>query len=220
MLRYLQIQRCRSLADPARGIVVGTVARAVVPAIVPWISNGHATQMRAHAYQHQPFGFGGSLRVVLGVAQGGHVHWCFNVDLLLASVSDEEGFASPFQGQVLALWKKTKMIIGHENLTSSWSSGMSLMSEILAKTLFKFFCFMLHWKILQTYVTTNYNKISNFNEVQLFLSINVSLVLESLRVRRNTRCDLSYVQMGLKSLEHWSSEYVAMKIGFQCLRLC
>lgn len=57
VLGHLQIQRGRSLADSARRIVMGTVARTIVATPFTGICNWHASQMSADTNHHQPLGF-------------------------------------------------------------------------------------------------------------------------------------------------------------------
>lgn len=56
VVRHLQIQRSRTLADATGRIVMGAVARAVVAAELAGIRDRYAAQMRADANHHQPLG--------------------------------------------------------------------------------------------------------------------------------------------------------------------
>ena len=49
--RDLEVERCRTLPDTARDVVVGTVAGAEPATIVTGLADGHATKVSADTYQ-------------------------------------------------------------------------------------------------------------------------------------------------------------------------
>ena len=83
---------------------MGAVARTVVASIVSCVGNGHAPQMGAHTKDNDPLGVLHPLLVVLGVTQLSQVDALLCGDLLLCAVAYEQGFPSPLEGHILALW--------------------------------------------------------------------------------------------------------------------
>ena len=79
---HLQVLGRRALPDPARGVVVGAVAGAVVPAELSLVGHRDAAEVGAHAGDHQPGGVLGALGVGLGVAEAGGVDGLLGGDLL------------------------------------------------------------------------------------------------------------------------------------------
>lgn len=66
---HFQVEGGGTLPDPAGGVVMASVARAVVAPELPGIGDGHAAQVRAHADDHEPRGVLDPHGVGLGVAQ-------------------------------------------------------------------------------------------------------------------------------------------------------
>lgn len=51
---HFQVKGSGTLPDPAGGVIMAPVARAVVAPKLPGVSDGHAAQMGAHADDHKP----------------------------------------------------------------------------------------------------------------------------------------------------------------------
>ena len=100
--KYLKVERCGTLPDPAAGVVVAAVAGAVVASELSGVGDGDTSKMGADTKDDQPLGVLDTLAVVLGVSQGGGVNGNALFDFLSCSVSDKQGFASPLEGHVLA----------------------------------------------------------------------------------------------------------------------
>ena len=109
VIRNLQVERCGAFPDTARGVIMGAMAGAVVPPVVPRVGNGDAPQVGTHADDNDPFGFCHAFRIVLGVTQLTHVNRGFRSNLLLCSMTDEQRLASPLEGHVLALWDVSQL---------------------------------------------------------------------------------------------------------------
>ena len=99
----LEVERCGTLPDSAAGVVVAAVAGTVVSTELPGVGDGDAAQVSAHAQDDQPLGVLDTLRVRLGVPQGGGVTRDLGLDLSGGPVPDEQGLASPLEGHVLSL---------------------------------------------------------------------------------------------------------------------
>ena len=69
VLGNLEVQRRGPLPDPARAVVVRAVARAIVAAEGPGVSDGDAAQVGAHAEEDEKLWILDALVVGLGVAQ-------------------------------------------------------------------------------------------------------------------------------------------------------
>ena len=95
VLGNLQVERRGALSYPARDVVVGTVARAEPATVVTGLTNGDTTQMGANTQHDQPLGALDTVLIGLGVSEGGDVDFVGLVDLVLGSVTDEDGLASP-----------------------------------------------------------------------------------------------------------------------------
>lgn len=72
------------------------VARAEPATIVTSLANGDTTQMGADTQHDQPLGALDTVLIGLGVSEGSDVDFVGLVDLVLGSVADEDGLASPF----------------------------------------------------------------------------------------------------------------------------
>ena len=81
----LKVEGCGALPDPARGVVVGAVAGAVVAAKLAGVGDGHAAQVGAHAKDDEPFGVLDTFVVLLGVSQRGGVDAALGLNLLRSS---------------------------------------------------------------------------------------------------------------------------------------
>merc|ERR1712062_364742 len=99
----LQVKRCRTLANSATGVIMASVARAIVASELSSVGDGHTTKVGADAQDDQPLGVLNALGVGLGVPEGGGVHGGHVGDLLGGPVPDEQGLATPLKGHVLAL---------------------------------------------------------------------------------------------------------------------
>lgn len=65
---HFQVKGRRSLTDSARGIVMGAVAWAIIASPVTSVRDGHTTQMRADANDHQPLGLDHTLlKKIIGI---------------------------------------------------------------------------------------------------------------------------------------------------------
>lgn len=95
VLGNLQVERRGALSYPARDVVVGAVAGAEPAAKVTGLANGDTTQVGADTQHDQPLGALDTVLVGLGVSEGGDVDFIGLVDLVLGSVTDEDGLASP-----------------------------------------------------------------------------------------------------------------------------
>jgi hypothetical protein len=95
VLGNLQVERCGALSYPARDIVVGAVARAEPATKVTGLANGDTTQVGADTQHDQPLGALDTVLIGLRVSEGGDVDFVGLVDLVLGSVADEDGLASP-----------------------------------------------------------------------------------------------------------------------------
>ena len=84
---HFQISRCRSLPDTTRSVVMGSVARAVVPAKITGIGDWHATEVSANSDDDQPIRMLNANIVGFRVAEFGDVHRLFTFDLLWRPVS-------------------------------------------------------------------------------------------------------------------------------------
>lgn len=91
----LEVQRSGTLADTAGDIVVRTVARAEPAAVVTGLADGHTTQVGADTQHDQPLGLLNTLVVGLGVAQALPLCVTGLVDLILGTVTDEDGLSTP-----------------------------------------------------------------------------------------------------------------------------
>merc|ERR1719458_2075240 len=99
----LQVKRCRTLTDSAAGVIMASMAGAVVASKLSSVSNGDAAKVGAHAQDDQPLRFLHPLSVRLGIPKSSRVH-CRNISNLLGGpVPDEQGLATPLEGHVLAL---------------------------------------------------------------------------------------------------------------------
>lgn len=101
VLGDLKVQRGGALSYPARDIVVGAVARAEPATIVTGLTNGDTTQVGADTQHDQPLGALDTVLIGLGVSEGGDVDFVGLVDLVLGSVADEDGLASPFDDDLM-----------------------------------------------------------------------------------------------------------------------
>lgn len=101
VLGDLQVQGCGALSYPARDIVVGAVARAEPTTKVTGLTNGDTTQVGADTQHDQPLGALDTVLIGLGVSEGGDVDFVGLVDLVLGSVADEDGLASPFDDDLM-----------------------------------------------------------------------------------------------------------------------
>lgn len=72
--RNFQVQRSRTLPDSATCVVVRTVTRAIVSTKFTGVGDRHASKMRTHSYDDQPFGILDSLVIVLLVAKRCYSH--------------------------------------------------------------------------------------------------------------------------------------------------
>ena len=69
VLRYLEIQRCRSTSNTSRDIVVRSVARAVPATVVSCFTDRYTSQVGADSQHDEPFGCEVSRNVVSSVVQ-------------------------------------------------------------------------------------------------------------------------------------------------------
>ena len=75
--KYLKVERCGTLPDPAAGVVVAAVAGAVVASELSGVGDGDAAEVSAHPEDHQPLGVLDTLSVRLGVPGGqSSTHCC------------------------------------------------------------------------------------------------------------------------------------------------
>merc|ERR1719398_543591 len=70
----LQVKRCRTLTDSAAGVIMASMAGAVVASKLSSVSNGDAAKVGAHAQDDQPLSFLHPLSVRLGVPKSSRVH--------------------------------------------------------------------------------------------------------------------------------------------------
>ena len=98
---YLQVERCRALADSATGVIVASMAGAIVASELSSVGNGDAAKVGAHAQDDQPFRILNSLGIRLRIPKGSRVHRCNISNLLGGPVSDEQRLATPLEGHVL-----------------------------------------------------------------------------------------------------------------------
>ena len=123
---YLQVERCRALADSATGVIVASMAGAIVASELSSVGNGDAAKVGAHAQDDQPFRILNSLGIRLRIPKGSRVHRCNISNLLGGPVSDEQRLATPLEGHVLALRDVTKL-----HFTSVWSTSSSTTYRLL-----------------------------------------------------------------------------------------
>jgi hypothetical protein len=95
VLGYLEVQGSGTLADTAGDIVVRTVARAEPAAVFTGLADGHTTQVGADTQHDQPLGLLHTLVVGLGVTQILPLCLTGLLDLILGTVTDEDGLATP-----------------------------------------------------------------------------------------------------------------------------
>jgi hypothetical protein len=115
VLGNLEVERGGSLSYSAGDVVVRTVARAEPTAVVTSLANGHTTQVGADTQHDKPLRLSGTGAVLLGISEKRDVDLVGLVDLVLGSVSDEDGLASPLNDNVLALGDRGKvnLDLGH-----------------------------------------------------------------------------------------------------------
>lgn len=80
---------------------MGAVARAEPATIVTSLANGDTTQVGADTQHDQPLGALDTVLIGLGVSKGRDVDFVGLVDLVLGSVTDEDGLASPFDDDLM-----------------------------------------------------------------------------------------------------------------------
>lgn len=69
---HFQIKGGGTLPDPAGGVVMASVARAIVASELPGVGDGHAAQVGAHTDDHKPRGVLDPHGIGLGVTQLRH----------------------------------------------------------------------------------------------------------------------------------------------------
>lgn len=100
----LQVEGGWALADATAGVVMWSVARAVVAAVVSRIGDRHAAQVSADANDDEPLRVLHAVVVVLCIAKAWHGNGLLNGDLLSCAVTDEERLAAPLEGHWLSFW--------------------------------------------------------------------------------------------------------------------
>lgn len=95
VLGNLEVQRGGALADTARDVVVRTVAGAEPAAVVAGLADGHTTQVGADTQHDQPLGALDTVVVGLGVTERLPLGLAGLGDLVLGTVADEDGLATP-----------------------------------------------------------------------------------------------------------------------------
>lgn len=115
VLGNLEVERGRTLPYSAGDIVVRTVARAEPTAVVTGLTNGDTTQVGADTQHDKPLRVLDTGAVLLGISKSRDVDLVCLVDLVLGSVSDEDGLASPLDDNVLALGDRAQinLNLGH-----------------------------------------------------------------------------------------------------------
>lgn len=93
--RYLQIVWCRPLANPARDIIMGTMAWAKPSTKVTSIWQGNATQMCAYSNNNKPFRIFNPLWVRLWVTKRWNIYTICQLYILLCSAPDEDWLSTP-----------------------------------------------------------------------------------------------------------------------------
>lgn len=93
--RHLQVVRCRTLADPARDVIVRPMARAKPATKVTGVGQGDATQVSADTDHNEPFGILDPSSVFLRVPKGTQVDTVGELDVLFGPAPDEHGLSTP-----------------------------------------------------------------------------------------------------------------------------
>lgn len=144
--RYLQVERCRALSYTARDVVMGTVAGTEPAAEITGLANGHASKMCADTCHgqyivfnisssikptkhDQPFRLLHAVRVWLWVSQRLPLCVLSFLNLVLSAVSDEDGFASPLDDDLVSC----QLLI--DRLRSTMSIRTFLPSGIAARSI-------------------------------------------------------------------------------------
>ena len=81
---------------------MAAMAGTIVSTKLSGISDGDTAQVSAHTQDDKPLWVLDTLRVGLGISQGGGVTRDLSLDLSGGPVPDEQGLASPLEGHVLA----------------------------------------------------------------------------------------------------------------------
>lgn len=102
VLGDLQVERSRASSNSSRNIVVRTVARAEPSSVISSLSNGDTTQVGADTQHDEPLSSLRPVLVAFRITQRLDVDCAGLVDLVLRSVSDEDGLSSPLDNEVLA----------------------------------------------------------------------------------------------------------------------
>merc|ERR1719206_1513031 len=103
IIGHFEIERCRALPDASRGVVVRSVARAVVATEITSVGNWHTAQMCADSDDDQVLGVFDTVSVGLGISQRGWVHSFLAGDLSRSSVPDEKWLSPPLENGSLSL---------------------------------------------------------------------------------------------------------------------
>lgn len=96
--RDFEIERGRTLANAARNVVVGAVARAEPAVIITRVGDRHATEMSTDAQDDEPLGFLHAVVVCLRVSELYTVIRGGERDLIFGAVANEDGLAAPLDG--------------------------------------------------------------------------------------------------------------------------
>mmetsp|Transcript_9211 Transcript_9211/g.19128 ORF Transcript_9211/g.19128 Transcript_9211/m.19128 type:complete len:261 (+) Transcript_9211:91-873(+) len=121
--RNLQVEWGRSLADSSRNIVVRSVAGAEPSVVFSGIRYGDASQVGANGQDHNPFVGEDSVFVGLWVTQTAHWDGADCIYFLGPSLSDENGFSTPLDGERLTVFDCAEIEIGRCQSGSRGGNG-------------------------------------------------------------------------------------------------
>ena len=119
---HLKVEWSRTLPNPAAGVVMTAVAGTIVTSELSGVGDGDTSEVGADTEDDQPLGLLHTLAVSLRISininidirteefdlispECSGIHGLAIRDLGCGSVSDEERFAAPFEGHVLA-WRE------------------------------------------------------------------------------------------------------------------
>lgn len=100
VLRNLQVQGSRALANATANVVVATVARAEPAVVVTGLTDGHTTQVSADTNHDEPLRALDTVRIRLGVAETADIHALSLLDLIRRAVTHEDGLTTPLDDSV------------------------------------------------------------------------------------------------------------------------
>lgn len=97
--RDFEVKGSRAFANTARGVVVGTVARAEPAVVITRVGDGHTAQVSADTQHHQELGLLRALLILLGILELGELCGGGARDFGGRAVTNEDGLTTPLHGE-------------------------------------------------------------------------------------------------------------------------